>query len=513
MGLLNKLFGGGTKLELTLDAGQVPVGGLLSGRVTLHGGKKALTLSALNVRLVYILVRSKEGSSLPEIDTRVLIDQALVTNRDLPADAVQTFEFRFNLPEGLAASGEGVTYKVMAAADIPKVTDPTAEATLTVVEGGHGGEASLDLDEVHERFPGLQSGDEDEVVEALREVHLACYSERETLQVLEPILAGFIRTGSSAVRTQALEAWANLLDGFARKEHLKLLGDLLAAPTFDRSFMRELIVAACKFADEGGLPLVQNLARSQDPEIREEVAQQLRFAAADKFRGKLDLLQAMAGDSVAAVRAAVISAYGDYRDNKKLMAWVAEQFGKDPSPVVQAACLDTLALLHHHGQGDLTLQIFERALTNKSSEVRRKLSENLQWLPHEALPRVRALAERLLADPDAAVRKSMAWYFINLRDFPELAPLILHCAENDPDPVVRKEALTGMSSVVPVGELCAHYRAALAADPSEDVAWAVLSGSRDHVGTPEGRALLQDLARSGWGDVAQEAQSTLENAD
>ena len=508
MGLLNKLFGGGTKLELTLDAGQVPVGGMLSGRVTLHGGKKPLTLTALNVRLVYLLVRSKEGSSLPEIDTRVLLDQVLATGRDLPADAVQSFEFRFTLPDGVAPSGDGVSYKVMAAADIPKVADPTAEATFKVVEAAAGGGA-VTLDEALQRWPALRGGDDDDLVDALRDVHLACYSEREFLQVLEPILAGYIRTGSAPVRTQALEAWANLLDGFARKEHIKLLGDLLAAPTYDRGFMRELITAACKFADEGGLALVQGLARSPDPEIREEVAQQLRFAAADKFRGKLDLLQAMAADSVPAVRAAVISAYSDYRDNKKLMAWVAEQFARDPSAVVQAACLDTLALAHHYGSGDLALKVFDDAVAHKSAEVRRKLAENLQWLPREALPRVRALAERLLADPSNEVRAAMAWHFINLREFPELAPLIRHAAEHDPDPHVRKEALTGMAALLPAAELLAAYRAALAAHPSEDLAWATFTGARSHADAAAVRGFVEELAGSPWPDVAREAQRVL----
>ncbi|MEZ4451623.1 MAG: HEAT repeat domain-containing protein [Nannocystaceae bacterium] len=508
MGLLNKLFGGGTKLDLTLDAAQIPAGGVLSGRLTLHGGKKALTLTSLKVRLVYFLVKSKEGSSLPEIDTRVILDQTLASGEDLPAETVRDYEFRFQIDKDTAPSGDGVSYKVMAAADIPKVADPTAEATFTITEGAGMDLDVLTLDDAYARWPNLQSDDEEELVDGLRDVHLACYSERENLQVLEPILAGHIRSGTTEVRKQALEAWANLLDGFVRKEHLKLLNELAAQRTMDRDFLREVITAAAKFADEGALPLIKELARSPDPEVREEVAQQLRFAASDKFKGKLDLLQSMAADPVDTVRAAVIGAYSDYRDNKKVMAWVAEQIGKDPSPKVQAACVSTLALLHHHGQGALTLQVYERCLGSEHQEVRKELTENLQWLGEENEAAIRRLAERLLADRDPEIRRSMAWQFVNLRDFPGLAPLV-HRAAADPDPKVRADALFGMSSVTEAPQLVAIYRQRLGEEPTESIHWGVISGLRDHSETTEGQALLQELTRSPMSDIARSARELL----
>lgn len=508
MGLLNKLFGGGTKLDLTLDAAQIPAGGVLSGRLTLHGGKKALTLTSLKVRLVYVLVRSKEGSSLPEIDTRVVLEQTLASGEELPAETVRDFEFRFTTDKDLDPSGDGVSYKVMAAADIPKVADPTAEATLTITEGAGMDLDVLTLDDCYARWPGLQSRDEDELTEALREVHLECYSERENLQVLEPVLAGHIRSGTAQVRTQALEAWANLLDGFVRKEHLKLLSDLAAQRASDRDFLREVITAAAKFADEGALPLIKELARSPDPGVREEVAQQLRFAASDKFRGKLDLLQSMAADPVDAVRAAVIGAYSDFRDNKKLMLWVAEQQEKDPSPQVQAACISTLALLHHHKQGDLTIKVYQRALQSPHQAVKKEVCENLQWLGEENEAAIRGLAERLLADADPEIRRVMAWHFVNLRDFPRLQPLVQRAAA-DPDPKVRADALFGMSSVTPTPELVAFYRRRLGEEPTEEIHWGVLSGLRDHSDTDEGAALLRELAASPLGDIARSARESL----
>lgn len=512
MGLLNKLFGGGTSLQLNLDATQVPLGGILSGAVVLHGGKKPLTLTALNLRLAYILVKTKEGSSLPEIDTKIVLEQVLAAGRELPANAEERFEFRVELPSGLAISGDGVSYKVMVAADIPKVADPTADATLTVVGRSTSAGAGFSLAQLRQRFPDLESEEDDDRVEALRQFHLECYSERERLQIAEPILAAAIRGGSAPVRRQALEAWANLLDGCARKEHIKLLEDLLAQPVLDREFMRELITAACKFAEEGGLPLVKKLAASADPEIREQVASQLRFAAADKFRGKLDLLQALAADSVAEVRAAAIGGLSDFRDNKKQMLWVEEQLSKDPSPLVQAACVGTVALLHHNGLGEITHRVYEAALKNPHADVRMKVCEDLQWLPRGDLPRLQLLVAKLLADPSPEVRARMAWYAVNLRESPEIAPQIRKAADSDPDPKVRRDALFGLSSLLPAPELIAVYREKLSQEQDESLTWSVLSGARDHAQTPEGRALLEELTRAPWPGLAESAREALESA-
>ncbi|MCB9704092.1 MAG: HEAT repeat domain-containing protein [Myxococcales bacterium] len=507
MGLLNKLFGGGTKLELTLDATQAPAGGILAGRLTLHGGKKALTLTALTLRLQYILVRSKEGSSLPEIDTRTVLEHTLAQGESIPAESTRDFDFRFKLPDDLDPSGDGVSYKILAAADIPKVADPTAEATLKIVEGAGGG---LSLEECYERWPDLRSHDEDDLCEALHEVNLACYEERDELQVLEPILAGMIRTGSADVRKRALETWANLLDGRARKEHIKLLHELAGQRTLDRDFLREVITAAAKFAEEGALPLIKELARSPDPEVREEVATQLRFAAEDKFRGKLAVLESMLGDSVPAVRAAVVSAFSDFRDNKKLMKAVAQLAESDPSDEVQAACISTLSLCHHYGLGDLTLEVYRRHLQSPSARVRKEIGQNLQWLDEDEAAAVAGLAERLLADDDQEVRRSTAWNFVNLGEFPGLAPLIRRVADNDPDPEVRADALFGMCSVVPLGELIPLYRQRLANDPSSQTAWAVLGGARHQSEEPEARAFLQELTRWPMDDIAQAARDALE---
>ncbi len=512
MGLLNKLFGGGTKLELSLDATQAPAGGVLSGTLTLRGGKKDLTLTSLKVRLLYLLVRTSEDSSLPEVKTNMLIDQTLAEGESLPKGASREFEFSFQLPADLDPSGDGVSYKVMAAADIPKVADPTAEATLTIVEGAGMDLDTLTLEDVYARWPDLRSDDEEELVEALREVMLACYSEREGLQVVEPILAKHIRKGSPEVRTQALDAWANLLDDCARKEHIAFLRELVGAWGDDSDFRREVITAAAKFADEGALPIIKELATSDDDEVRQEVADQLRFAAADKFRGKLGLLESMMDDPSPAVRAAVFGAFSDFRDKKKLMKKVAERIDTDPSDEVQAACISTLALIHYDGQADLQRQTYAKHLANPNQRVRKEIAENLNNFAEDDIATVRSLAERLLQDGDPEVRRTMAWQFVNLSDYPGVAPLGKAAAENDPVAKVRGDALFGLSSMLPIAELAAFYSQRLAADPTSEVAWGILSGLRDHGDTPEGQALLRELCGSQHADVAASAREALGEA-
>src|SRR5690348_1177361 len=74
MGLLDKMFGGGTNLTLALDTGMIPEGGTLSGNITLSGGKKPLKLTALKVRLVYVKVTPVPNQTLPKIEIQTLLD-------------------------------------------------------------------------------------------------------------------------------------------------------------------------------------------------------------------------------------------------------------------------------------------------------------------------------------------------------------------------------------------------------------------------------------------------------
>jgi HEAT repeat protein len=508
MGLLDKMFGGGTGVEVALDATQVPVGGVLSGRAIVRGGNKDLQLTDLKVRLLYVSVQSKEDSPMPDIDTRILIDNTIASNQPLPAGSAQEYSFQLPIPAGTEASAHNVSYKVMVVADIPKVKDPSATADLQVVEASAGGEAMASLDQIYSRWPALRGAEEGPMRDALWDFRNACYSEREQLIIAEPILAGLIRQSTGDVRQAALEAWANLLDGQVRREHLVILQELVGSD-LDARMTREVIEAAAKFADEGALGMVQGYAQHPAPDVRKQLADALRFAAADKFPGKRELLLSMAGDPDAGVRAAVYGAFSDYREDPQIIQLCAQQIENDPSPDVQAAIIGTICFGHHHGMGELTLQIYERHLQNPHEMVRKQITEEVHWLPTEQIQRIGGIVQALLNDGSEEVRRSMAWQFRNLDDMPQLAPLLRHAIENDPSPRVRKDGLGALTSVVPAAEAVAYYQMRMQNEPTEDVFWAALDGVRFRK-EPECKAMVQQLAGCQFAKVASAARDALE---
>jgi HEAT repeat protein len=508
MGLLDKMFGGGTAVEVQLDATQVPVGGILSGRAIVRGGKKDLELTALNVRLLYVSVTTKDDSPLPDIDTRILIDNTLASRQELPAESEREFPFQITIPTGTDPTAHNVRYQVMVVADIPKVKDPSATAELRVIEGDGDGPA-LSGDQLFSRWPALRGSAENPLVDALYDLHGAIWSERDELIGAEPVLAGLIRQHTGRVRKVALETWAHLLDGHARKEHLKLLGDL-AASDLDQETTKGVIEAAAKFADEGALPLVQRYVQHPDPEVRRELAQALHFGGGRQdFPGKRDLVLALAQDPDAEVRAAAFGAFSAYGRDPQMMQRVAHQADTDPSPEVQKACIGALAFCKDPA---LVYGVWARHLGNPSEDVRKEIAEHVHWLGEEQIQTVQALVQHLLADPSEEVRRAMAWQFRNLSDFPMLAPLLRHTIENDPAERVRKDGLGALASVIPIDEAVAYYRAVLAqGGGSSAIHWAVLDGVR-WKDAASAKALLAEMAQSPFPDVARAAREAIESA-
>jgi hypothetical protein len=197
MGLLNSLFGGGTKLELQLDTATIPEGGTLSGTILVIGGKKQLQIDALKVRLVYVQVTTKKDSPLPEIEMKVLLDNTVVSNHPLPPANTQKHSFSFAVPKGTDPNGK---YKVVALADIPGVKDPSAQADLKVIEpyagrGGAGGLLGAILgnkhseDQVLGQFPDLMSTDEDDARNALFALQCEAYDKDKNFTNIDTFLA------------------------------------------------------------------------------------------------------------------------------------------------------------------------------------------------------------------------------------------------------------------------------------------------------------------------------------
>ena len=510
MGLLDSMFGGGTNLAITLDTTTSSPGSVVGGRVVLGGGNKPLKLTELKVSLLFVRVQSREGQALPEIDAREVAHQVVAAGGDIPPGSRQEFAFRITVPGDLPPSAHNISFNVVATADIPSVKDPSAKAELKVVPASKNANHRIPLHEIEARFPNLRSQDEDALVDALRDFFLACYSEGAQLMEAEQLIAWYMQNGTVRVRRQALEAWGNLVDNRVQPQHLQTLYAVASTPGLDDETFEQVIVAATKFAEEGALPLVQQLAQDQRSDVREKVAQNLRFNAAEKFNGKRELLVQLAQDQAPTVRKAAVSALSCFRDDQQLMYWVANMADADPDPKVQAECISTLSLVHHNGMGDLALAVYEKHAANPSAKVRSTVAEQLSWQPATAMQRVWGLAQKLAQDPDEEVRRSLAFQFCNMEKMPQLLPIAQHMAQQDPSAEVRREALGSMSSLMPPQQAAALYWQLFSQARSEDDVWPLVRGLRHHRDHGDVKRVLTQIGQSpfaGAADAAREALS------
>ena len=503
------MFGGGTNLSLTLDTTTSSPGSVVGGRVVLGGGNKPLKLTELKVSLLYVRVQSREGQALPDIDAREVAHQVVAAGGDVPPGSQQQFTFRLTVPGDLPPSAHNVSYDVVATADIPSVKDPSAKASLKVVEASRNPNHRLPLAEIEARFQHLRSQDEDLLCDALREFFLACYSEGAELMEAEQLVAWYMQNGTVRVRRQALEAWANLVDNRVQPQHLQTLYAVANTPGLDDETFEQVIVAATKFAEEGALPLVQQLAQDPRSDVRAKVAQNLRFNAAEKFNGKRELLVQLAQDQAAPVRKAAVSALSCFRDDQQLMYWVAQMADADPDADVQAECVATLSLVHHNGMGELALAVFEKHAQNPNAHVRSKIAEQLGWQPQAAMQRVWGIAQKLAQDPDEEVRRSLAFQFCNMEKMPQLLPIAQHMAQQDPSVEVRREALGSMAALMPPQHAAALYWQLFSQARSEDEVWPLVRGLRHHRDNAEVKRVLSQIGQSPFTSAADAAREAL----
>ncbi|HEX7665961.1 MAG TPA: HEAT repeat domain-containing protein [Polyangiaceae bacterium] len=510
MGLLDSMFGGGTKLDLTLDTTTSSPGSVIGGKVMLTGGQKPLRLTELKVSLLFVKVQTKEGQALPDIDARVVTHQVVAAGGDIPAGSQQVFTFRLTVPSDLPPTAHNISFNVVANADIPGVKDPSAKQDLKVVEATKDKNHRLPLAEIEARFPNLRSQNEDQLCDALYDFFLACYSEGAQLMEAEPVVGWYIQNGSTAqVRRKALEAWANLVDNRVERRHLEMLYAVANTPALDDETFEQVIVAATKFAEEGALNLVQQLAQNPSAEIREKVASNLRFNAASKFNGKRELLVQLAQDQAPSVRRAAIGALADFNDDQQLMYWVANISDADPDQKVTGECLSTLALAHYHGLGDLTLKVYEKHVANPNAAVRSKVADQLGSQPEAAAQRVWGLAQRLAQDPDEEVRRTLAFQFCNMYRLPQLLPIAQGMAQNDPSEEVRREALGSMSSLMQPKQAAALYSQLFAQARSEEEIWPLVRGLRHHSDDKDVKKVLSQIGQSPYENVANAAREAL----
>ncbi len=512
MGLLNKLFGGGTTLELKLDLDKIPPGGTVAGTLTLTGGKKPLKLTVLKVDVVMVLVETKEGSAMPSIDVRVITSNIVAQDRDLAPGSHNKFEFRYKLPEDLNPSA---TYKVMATADIPGVKDPSAEAALTVV-GGRSTFGSIKSalgmgageDDILAQFPNLTSHDADELESALHELQCEAYDRDNNFTGVHGFLLRLVETHRvDDVRRAALAAWGTVLDDRAKPEHIRAL-TTLAGRDLPADLMQEVVSVAAKFAEEGAMPLVQQLSRHAMPEVRARLATAMYLDADADLPGRRELILGLCKDADVGVRAAAFGACASLVEDAEVVRWVAACAAQEPSPEVQSACLSAIALGCNYGSADLLLTTYlDHAQRNPNADVRKEIAGSLHWFPADA--RLTQIVATLFADPSSDVRQSMAWQGNNMSEHPELRDHFVHAASNDPDESVRADALRGVHNFFPLAETVAFLRQRLAADRNESAYWAALNAVENHMPEKEARALVQEISRGPFSSVASRAREVL----
>lgn len=511
MGLFGSMFGGGASLQLGLDVTQGSPGGVVAGRIQLNGGTGPLRLTTLKVRLGLVSVQSNGDSAFPAVDVKVIAEQTLAAAMAVPPGAQFPFTFRLTVPHGTQPTGYGVSYKVLAVADMPGVMDPTADTELTIVDASSDEQRVLPLHEVQARFPGLQEHlDEDKLCSALYDLKLACYSEARLLMEIEPTVAHYMRHGGTTrIKREALAAWANLVDNRVQAHHLQALYDMANTPGLDDETFNEVVRAAAMFAEEGAYGLVQQFAQSPSASVRRTVAEKLRYDAATKFNGKRELLMGLAQDADPEVRAAAVNAFYDFNDDQQIMYGVASQCDRETDPNVQRACINALKFAHHHGMAGLSLAVYEKHLANPNEDVRKDIAEAISCQSAKNLQQLWGIVQRLVQDPSENVRKTMAFQFCNMRDMPQLLSIAQHVADNDPSPSVRKDAIGSVGSLAPAPHAVAYYRHKLSYDASEETLRAVIWGLRDHNQHFEGKRLLSELGQHPNPEIADAARNAL----
>lgn len=516
MGLLDKMFGGGTQLEMKLETAVIPEGGTLAGTLSLSGGKKPLKLTALKVRLVYVKVTSVPGQSLPKIEMQVLLDNTVIANQDLAPASMNKYSFSFAVPTGTDPKG---TYKVIAVADIPGVKDPSADADLKVIsphsEGANPGlfgglfKGAPKEDEILGRFPGLMSTDEDKLWQGMHDLLCAAYDVDNNFAHIAPYLAKKMGPGhNDRVRSQALSTWGNVLNNRATPAHIKALEDMAADKTLSSDMMREVVTVAAKFAEEGAWSLVEKLAKHENPDVRSEMASRLYFDADKDIAGRKPLLVAMSADADAGVRAAAYRSFSDFNDDKAIVQKAIAACQSDPSPDVQKACIAAIALAHHReipGAKELVLDTFlAHAQSNPHGSVRKEIADVVHWLPVD--PKTATIVTVLLGDRDVEVRRQMAWQSVNMSEHKELRELFVRAAVSDSDEEVRGNALGGLDRLMSLPEAITFLKKRLVEDATEKTAWACFNVVKFQQEDAGARAFMKELSTVPFARVAQRAR-------
>lgn len=506
---LSSIFGGGAKVEMSLEADRVPVGGILSGKATVTGAPKPATITSLKVRLLYVHVESQPDSALPKIDTRILIDHTIVANVALGAGEKIEHSFTLTIPPGTQPTGTGVSYNVMVVADIPGMKDPNAKKELKVIEGAAGGAASADA--LFGRWPALRGTAEQPLLDALRDMrwkHQEGDAEND-LTVAEPVLSKLMREHDSMdVRQAAFEAWANIVSSHLRTEHVKLMGEVLKGVEKDEDVLRDVLAAMGPTMDLGGDALVKPYLSHGEDDVREAAVGALSWGRGGASRAQA-LLPLLSDESVR-VRARAVGALGDYRDQPGVLDKLLELGINDRSSEVLQQSLSALALCWTDKKLiERVAPVYERARTHADPEVRKAYVNWIGWPARGG--DISASIQGLLDDPDLAVQEAMAFEFCNLlRDHKQYGELCKAVIQSDRSDSVRGRAMGALDSFMKPEEVAEIYRKVVATGPSETLLYQMVQGIK-FTTSPVLKDVLRELSHSDYSRVARAAKDAFES--
>lgn len=424
---------GGCTMKLDLHATDVYIGGTLAGKARLIGADKPWPVTSVKVQVQYILVKSKEGSAIPEMDVKILVDEVIAKDDTIGAGETKEFPFSVTLPTDLATSGDGVSYQVLVTADIPGLKDPTAKSEVNMLEGGERPTAEAIL----AKIPQLSAEDERSLVDgliALSGAHLQRIPADDHIAI-EPFLVGLFAHESLQVRAYAIDTWAGIIGDRGSKAHVERLDAPLADLQPHKKYPYMLLSALARFGKFGGLERLKPLVEHEDPAIRVCVAQAIEFQGGGQG-AMIALAQTLLADDDVTVQAAAVEALASFGENlvvmKQLAAlatpetpdavrkvlpdalarswkfraemWPAlKTLAADPSPVVRA---EAAWRVSRYDQQPGFVEVVTALLGDSEIEVQRRISSGLYNTRDEGLKNLRGLLnEHLAATDDDDVRK------------------------------------------------------------------------------------------------------------
>jgi hypothetical protein len=406
------MFGGGAKIAVDLTSDRVSMGGILSGKVTLTGAAKDYTADDVKVQLVYVHTEKQDDSPIPKIDVRVLIDQTIATNVDLPAEKVSEFDFQINIPGGLEVTAHNVAYQVKATADIKGIKDPSVTVKLEVFEneGGDG----LTADKLFQRWPALRGAEDSALEAALRDMRWKhdVDSPEDDLRVAEPVLIKLMDDHeNTGIRFQAFEVWANIVGDALRSEHIDRMDAFAKTISDNPAALAQVLSALGRGADLGSERVLKQYLDHASADVRVAAVQALGWGSGGSARAKV--LLPMLQDEDAKVRRAAVNALSSMKDETGVKEGVITLALSDDDPEILSQALSTLAMLWHTPAGVAEVRpVYERARTHNDPIARKAWVNWCAW-PAEA-DDITDCIEAALRDQETDVAEAMAFEFTNL---------------------------------------------------------------------------------------------------